>query len=150
MKRRGSILCLLGSAFLWTLAAQAATASKAEQSVAALEQKWLQSQQTNNVELLAPLLADNFIETSSEGKTTYSKADSVTRAKAVKWSSVEYSDTKVTVFGETAIATGTFKGTGTDASGKKVVENVRYTDTWVKMPNGNWQCVASQDSEIKS
>ena len=39
-------------------AAQAATADPAVQAVTAAENQWLKSQQTNNVELLAPLLAD--------------------------------------------------------------------------------------------
>jgi len=25
-------------------------------------------------------------------------------------------------------------------------ETARWTDTWVKMPSGKWQCVADQDS----
>jgi ketosteroid isomerase-like protein len=54
----------------------------------------------------------------------------------------------VTVFGDTAIATGGFKGTGTEA-GKPFDEHVRWTDTWVKMPDGKWQCVASQGSPVK-
>jgi len=32
--------------------------------------------------------------------------------------------------------TGAFNGRGTDASGKPVEEHERWTDTWVKMPNG--------------
>ena len=39
-----------------------------EQAVAALEQKWLQAQQTNNSDLVAPLLADKIVDTSSDGK----------------------------------------------------------------------------------
>jgi hypothetical protein len=27
--------------------------------------------------------------------------------------------------------------------------NERFTDTWVKMPGGKWQCVASQSSPVK-
>jgi ketosteroid isomerase-like protein len=57
---------------------------------------------------------------------------------------------KVTVFGDTAIATGEFKAKGTDArSGKPFEEHDRWTDTWVKMPSGKWQCVATQDSALK-
>jgi len=37
---------------------------------------------------------------------------------------------KVTVFGDTAIATGGFKGKGTDESGKPFDNSVRWTDTW--------------------
>jgi ketosteroid isomerase-like protein len=43
---------------------------------------------------------------------------------------------KVTGFGDAAIATGGFKAKGTDASGKPPDVNERWTDTWVKMPNG--------------
>jgi DNA alkylation repair enzyme len=42
-----------------------------------------------------------------------------------------------------------FKGKGTDPSGKPLDENERWTDTWVKMPNGKWQCAASHASTVK-
>ena len=71
-------------------------------------------------------------------------------SKATKFGSVEYEDLKVVVFGDTAIATGGFKATGTDPSGKPLNEHIRWTDTWVKMPSGKWQCVASHGSTIKS
>ena len=119
-----------------------------EQAVAALEQKWLQSQQTNNPDLVAPLLADKFVNTSTEGKVT-DKSASLAAAKATKYDSVAYDDLKVTVFGDTAIATGTFKAKGTDPSGKPLDAQERFTDTWVKMPNGQWQCVASHGSQVK-
>jgi uncharacterized protein (TIGR02246 family) len=149
--KRNLIWCLLGSVCLVSAAwSQANKSGGTEQAVAALEQKWLQSQRANNTDLLAPLLADNFVETTSDGKVTTSKADALACAKLIKWSSVEYNDLKVIVFGDTAIAIGSFKGKGTDASGKPVDENARFTDTWMKMPNGKWQCIASQDSAVKS
>lgn len=129
-------------------AGQAATAGTAEQAVTAAEHQWLKSQQTNNVELLAPLLADKVVETTEEGKVLAGKDAVLAAAKADKWSSAEYSDLKVTVFGDTAIATGTFAGKGTDAGGKPVDARVRFTDTWV-MANGKWLCVATQDSPLK-
>ena len=98
--------------------------------------------------LVAPLLADKFTGTDSEGKVR-GKAESLANAKATKYDSVDYDDVKVTAFGDTAIATGGFKAKGTDASGKPFDEHERWTDTWAKMPNGSWQCVASHGSEIK-
>jgi uncharacterized protein (TIGR02246 family) len=127
---------------------QAQETAGTEQAVAALEQKWLQSQKTNNPDLVAPLLADKFINTGSDGKVT-NRAESLANAKATKYESVDYDDLKVTVFGDTAIATGGFKAKGTDASGKPLDARERFTDTWVKMPNGQWQCVASQGSPVK-
>ena len=114
----------------------------------ALEQQWLQSQKTNNPGLLAPLLADKVVSTSSDGKVE-GKAEMLARAKSTKYSSAEYTYMKVTVFGDTAIATGGFKGKGTDESGKSFDEDERWTDTWVKMPNGQWQCVAPHTSRVK-
>src|SRR6184192_2397744 len=116
-----------------------------EKAVAALEQQWLQ---TNNPDLVAPLLADKFINTGSDGKVT-GKAESLATAKATKYDSVSYDNVKVTAFGGTAIATGDFKAKGTDASGKPLDAHERFTDTWVKMPNGNWECVASHQSPVK-
>ena len=119
-----------------------------EKAVAALEQTWLKSQQTNNPDLIVPLLADKFIETGADGKLM-DKTAAIAMSKAMKYSSAEYEDLKVTVFGNTAIATGGFKGKGTDASGQSFDDNERWTDTWVKMPGGKWQCVASQATPVK-
>ena len=127
---------------------QAQTNGGTEKSVAALEQQWLQSQKTNNPDLVAPLLADKFVSTSSDGKVT-SKAESLANAKATKYDSADYEDLKVTAFGDTAIATGLFTAKGTDSSGKPLDMRELFTDTWVKMPNGKWQCVASHGSAVK-
>lgn len=118
-----------------------------EKAIAALENQWLQSQKTNNPDVLAPLLAERFVNTGSDGKVT-NKAQTLEQAKARKYTSADYENVQVTVFGDTAIATGGFKGTGTEA-GKPFDEHVRWTDTWVKMPDGKWQCVASQGSPVK-
>ncbi len=138
------LLLSFGSAALL----HAQTNGGTEKAVTALEQQWLQSQKANNPDLVAPLLADKFIETGSDGKVT-SKAESLANAKATKYDSVAYDDLKVTVFGDTAIATGLFTAKGTDPSGKPLGMRERFTDTWVKMPNGKWQCVASQGSPVK-
>jgi hypothetical protein len=141
--------CLIGLLSLGSAArSQAQQSGATEKAVAALEEQWLQSQKTNNPELLVPLLADKFVGTGSDGKVT-NKAETLAEAKGTKYSSIEYEDVKVTVFGDTAIATGGSKAQGTNASGKPVDEHVRWTDTWVKRPTGKWQCVASQSSPVK-
>lgn len=119
-----------------------------EKAVADLEQQWLKSQQTNNAALVEPLLAEGFMNTSSSGKLT-NRAESIADAKATKYTSAEYADVKVSVFGDTAIATGVFRGKGTDSEGKPMDANERFTDTWTKMPSGKWQCVASHQSAVK-
>jgi uncharacterized protein (TIGR02246 family) len=146
---RKLLWCLLGLALLVGTAASLAQSNSAtEKAVAALEQQWLQAQKASNPDLVAPLLADKIVSTSEEGKVT-GRAEILADLKSQKWTSAEYADVRVNVFGDTAIATGIFKGKGTDASGKALDENVRWTDTWVKMPNGKWQCVASHVSLVK-
>ena len=138
------VLALL-SAVTWS---QAQMNAGAEKAVTDLEQQWLKSQLTNNAALLEPLLADGFINTSSVGKVT-NRAKAIAEAKATKYTSVDYVDLKVMVFGDTAIAIGTFRAKGTDPSGKALDANERFTDAWTKMANGKWQCVASHQSPVK-
>ena len=148
--KRTWIWCLIGLFSLgntaWSQGKKAGGGT--EKAVAALEQQWLQSQKTNNPDLVAPLLADKFINTGSDGKVT-SKPESLANAKATKYDSVAYDNVEVTAFGDTAIATGDFTAKGTDPSGKPLDVRERFTDTWVKMPNGQWQCVASHQSPVK-
>jgi ketosteroid isomerase-like protein len=146
---RKLLWCLPGLVLLLCSdATRAQNNSATEKAVAALEQQWLQGQKTNNADLIAPLLADKIVSTSEDGKVS-GRSEMLADAKSQKWTSAEYTDVKVSVYGDTAIATGGFKGKGTDASGKTLDENVRWTDTWVKMPNGKWQCVASHASVVK-
>jgi uncharacterized protein (TIGR02246 family) len=143
--KRAWILGLVGL-FLFGSAAWSQDGS--EKAVAALEQKWLDSQKTNNPDMVAPLLSDKFVNTGSDGKVT-SKAESLASAKATKYASVAYDDLKVTAFGDSAVATGDFKAKGTDPDGKPLDVHERFTDTWVKGPKGQWQCVASHQSTVK-
>jgi uncharacterized protein (TIGR02246 family) len=145
--RRSLIWCSLGLVLLASAACWA-QAGGTEQAVGALEQRWLKSQQTNNPDLIAPLLADKFVETVSDGQVL-DKTQAMAMARAMKYTSAEYENVNVTVFGDTAIATGGFRGMGTDSSGKPFEAHERWTDTWVKMPNGKWQCVATQSTPVK-
>lgn len=142
------IWCFLGLMFAITAWSQANKKSGTEQAVSDLEMKWLQASRSNNIDSVAGDLADNLIFTTEEGKVL-GKTEFLKREKATKYDSGDYSDLKVNVFGNTAIATGGLKAKGTDPDGKPFDENVRWTDTWVKMPNGKWQCVASHSSSVK-
>lgn len=148
--KRATVLSLMMMMAL-IIAAQAKDSKMAggtEKAVAALEQKWVEGSKASNPDMIAPLLADGFINTGSDGKMI-GKAESLAHAKAAKWESSEISDVKVTLFGNTAVATGEWMGKGTDQDGKAVDTHERWTDTWVNMGGGKWQCVASQSSTIK-
>lgn len=136
------IFLSLACSCLWS---QTPPERDAEKSVAALEQRWLQSQQQNNPDLIAPYVAEKFVATQSDGKVI-DKAEMLKSAKASRYTHAEYGEVKVTVFGLTAIVTGFERLKGTDGSGLPLDVNERFTDTWVKMANGTWQCVASQQT----
>jgi hypothetical protein len=142
--------CLLGFISLsCTMIAQAQQpGGNTEKAIAALETRWAESQKTNNPDLAAPLLADKFISTGLDGKVS-TRTQALADAKATKYTSVDIEDVHITVFGDAAIASLVFNAKGTDSKGKVLDEHSRWTDTWVKMPNGTWQCVASHGSEVK-
>ena len=139
---RKAFICLAGTLVLAT----AAWSQSTDQAIEALENQWLQAQKTNNPDLLIPLLAEKFINTSDAGKVT-GRSETIESYRKTKWVSAENSAVKVVVYGDTAIAIGTYKGKGA-RDGKPFEVREQWTDTWIKMPNGQWQCVASQDSPI--
>jgi ketosteroid isomerase-like protein len=124
------------------------TDKAAEKAVTAAEDQWSQSEKTNNVDLLAPLLADKFILIDIDG-TIINRAQEIAVAKATKYASEDAEDFHITVFGNTAVATMIFKAKGTDSKGKPMDVRARWADTYVKMPDGKWQCVLSQGSDLK-
>jgi ketosteroid isomerase-like protein len=151
VKNKYLILCLLGTVILTsTASAQTGKDVGTLSEIVALEQTWLRSEQTNNTDLLTPLLADNIVDTSIDGKLMTGKAAVIADAKSVKWSSAEYTEMQVAVYGDTAIATAVYTGRGTDRAGKPVNVHERFTDTWVKMSDGQWLCVATHGSVIKN
>lgn len=121
--------------------------SAVEKVIATLEGQWLKSQQTNSPDLALPLLAGRFIYTSETGKLM-DRAQYLADAKATKYASMNYTDMKIEVFGNTAIARGEASYTGTDSSGERMDGVVRFTDTWVKMLQSKWECVASHVSSV--
>jgi ketosteroid isomerase-like protein len=137
------LLSVWGTA--WPQSAQ--TGATTEKAIAALENQWLQAQKTNDPKLLEPLLADKFVSTDTDG-SMLDKAGLLADSKSRHYSSAENESVRVTVFGDTAIATGAFRGRGADGAGKPFDEHERWTDTWVKMPGGKWQCVATHTSTI--
>jgi len=148
--KNAQMWCLLGLLSLaGTSVLQAQqTGGATEKAVMALEDEWLKAQQTNNADQIAPLLADKFVGTTDDGKVM-NKAQYLADAKATKITSAANENVKVTVFGHTAIATGLWTGKGTNEKGKAFDLRVQWTDTWIRMPDGKWQCVATQSTPVK-
>ncbi len=113
-----------------------------------LEAQWVKAALASKGEALAPLLAADFVSVQSDGRTA-TKAEYVAMTSKGKWQVSEVSDMKVQVHGNAAVVTGMWTGKGTDGMGKAVDAKERFADTWVKMPDGKWQCVASASAPMK-
>ena len=98
MITRGLIWGSLALVMTVSGAATEVTRGAADQAVTAAEHQWLRSQQTNNVELLPPLLADKVVETNEEGKVFAGKDAVLADSKSETWRSADYTDVKVTLW----------------------------------------------------
>ncbi len=132
---------------LMAVAVQAQT-GEVEKAIAGMEHQWATAGKASNADAIAPMLAENFVGLNSDG-TTADRAKVLENTTKSKWETNEISDVKVTVTGNTAIATGAWRGKGTDQDGKPVNAHERWVDTWTKMPDGKWQCIASASAPVK-
>jgi ketosteroid isomerase-like protein len=122
--------------------------SSIDKTLMDLEAQWVKAALASKGEAVAPLLAADFVSVQSDGKTA-TKAEYVAMTSKGKWQVSEVSNMKVQVHGNAAVVTGMWTGKGTDGMGKAVDAKERFADTWVKMPDGKWQCVASASAPMK-
>jgi ketosteroid isomerase-like protein len=144
--RAWHLAALLAVAGAMAVQAQQASADTA-QTIVDLENKWLQADKTNSPDMIAASMSDKYLATGADGKLE-NKAKTLEDIKTRKYNSAEYEDVQVTVFGNTAIARGGYKGSGTESSGKPFKEHLRWTDTWVKTSDGKWLVVATQYTPV--
>ena len=128
--------------------AGAKPASTVVQALTDMENQWARASKAGDGDAIGAMLAQDFVALDSDG-TMRGKADVVARTKAAKWVTNEIGDLKVIVHGDSAIVTGSWIGKGTDGAGKAVDARERWADTWVKMANGKWLCVASASAPSK-
>lgn len=132
---------------LWTMASVGMAQDDAiKGKIVALEKAWNQAYKSGDTRALGDLLDDNIVLINDDGSTQTKKEflDSVKPSN--KEEQVSPESLTVHVFGETAIATGVFRATGTEG-GKHYVRRERFVDTWV-LKNGKWVCVATNATPI--
>jgi len=119
----------------------------AEQELIKLENEWADALVKHDWTFLERILADDYLVTDPEGNVS-AKAQEIAFFKSGEFAvtSCAHHEMKVRVYGDTAVVTGhtTTKGT---YKGKDFIDNVRWTDTWIKSA-GQWQCVAGHSSAI--
>ena len=118
-----------------------------EKALMDLERQWVKAISAGDAAALGSLLATDFVSLQADS-TMQPKAAYVANTTKGKWQVNEVSDMKVKVYGDTAVVTGIWTGKGTDGTGKAFDGKERFADTWVKMPDGKWQCVVSASAAI--
>jgi ketosteroid isomerase-like protein len=113
--------------------------------IKSLESNWEAALLTHDTSAIEKMVADDFIGTSSSGKTgDKSTLLAEARRDTSTYTSAVSSDMTVRVFGtNVAVVTGIAKESGKTKAGKTFTNTYRFTDTWVER-NGEWQCVAAQ------
>lgn len=116
-------------------------ANAVEQELLKIERAWLDAYLKRDVAAMERIESDDFTITHANGQVI-TKAQEIASLKrsTTADSSMSFSteDTKVRVYGDTAVLTGIFVSKSKDST-----ERSRYTDVYVKR-NGQWQVVASQ------
>src|SRR6267142_2508880 len=77
-------------------------------STAKSDDLWAEAQRLGKADVVGPMLADNFVNTDVDG-ATYGKAQLLSNLKGGKWEENGISDVKVNVYGDAAVATGSWR-----------------------------------------
>ncbi len=86
-------------------------AANVEQHLKDMEQKWAKASLASNGDMLAPMLAEDFMEIDSDGSMR-NKTEAVARTTKAKFEVSEIADLQVDQHGDAAIVTGTWMGKG--------------------------------------
>ncbi len=113
-----------------------------------LERQWVKASLASNGEAVGSLLAAEAVIIQADG-TTQTKAEYVASTSKSKWQVSDVSEMKVQVHGDAAVVTGVWTGKGIAGTGKPFDGKERFADTWVKMPDGKWRCIASASAPMK-
>lgn len=129
---------------------QQQTLTKAEEEVRNLERQWLDAYEKHDSQAMTRIVADDFIITFPNG-TMQSKLQLMQMIANPNPTSPKMhfytEDVKSRAYGDTVILMGRVV-TEYERDGKKVKEQSRYTDTYVRR-SGRWQVVASHLSNVE-
>ncbi|HZX28421.1 MAG TPA: nuclear transport factor 2 family protein, partial [Telluria sp.] len=139
LRRRALLLLLCLSA--------AAHAAPSDELLARSDAAWNDSRLKGDVQALAPLLAEDWMLTHSDGRVQH-KADYLaelsTRSRVNQ--GIGNEDVQVRRYGSTAVITGTSVQSGT-SDGKPWSGRFRFTRVWIERA-GKWVMVSSHSSRI--
>jgi ketosteroid isomerase-like protein len=137
------------AAFVWNavLSVGPAAGLQSEAAILALETRRFAAMIAADVRTLDTMLADDLSYTHSTGRveTKLQFLDAL-RTGQLKYKSIDRSDVRVKLYGETAVVTGEAH-LHVEAAGNALDLPVRFLDVYVKAPSG-WQMVAWQSTKL--
>ncbi len=119
---------------------------KVEQAIMQMEREWVDAFVKRDAATLERILASDFTDTDDEGHIENDRAKYIDFAKnsVGTFTSIELSETKVRVYGNSAVSTGRYVIKGSE---REQGEPFRYMAVYVKR-QGRWQAVAFQSTRI--
>jgi ketosteroid isomerase-like protein len=131
-----------------TLRAQE-TNSTVESKIVAMEKAWNQAYKYRDKKALGEILDDRIVLVNDDGSLMTKQAflGFMDKAKASDDQQVSPESMAVHVYGNVAVATGTFQVRGIE-NGKAFVRRNRFADTWIEK-NGNWVCVSASATPVE-
>ena len=132
----------------WQVTAAESSDFTAEQTLMQIEREWGEAYKNKDKAWFERAFTDEFSSISSTGKMR-NKTEEITEmmGNSDTITSEELSDTKVRVYGDTAVVTARLHSVGKDKDGS-FDRNYYFTDTFVKR-DGRWQVIATQSSLVK-
>jgi ketosteroid isomerase-like protein len=133
--------------------ATAATSGKkmsTEAAIKDMENRWEAAYGSHDVATVQSFVAADFVGVSPKFKMT-NRSSLLSEFKKDKdtYASTKNESLKVTAFGPSvAVVTGRAREKGTGKDGKAFDRTYYFTDTWMQR-GGQWQCIASQASEMR-
>jgi ketosteroid isomerase-like protein len=113
--------------------------------VLSLENAWNEAESHRDVKALAGLLAPTFVYTDADG-VFEDRAQFLVGVPEVTSTQIVNEGMKAESYGNAIVVTGSYREQGIE-KGKPYTRRGRFTDTWVQQ-NGQWLCVASQETLI--
>ena len=138
------VACWLPSKTAWALPHRDHSVRK---QIEELEMRWREAELSNNVGEMGKLLADDYLGISANG-TVEPKSDTLDarRAGTMKIQSLNITDLKVRVYGDTAVVTSKAALVGENGQ-SDISGNYRYTRVYTKRL-GRWRIVSFEASRM--
>jgi ketosteroid isomerase-like protein len=135
-----------------TQATASTNPSKDEQAIISIAHEWCHAYLSGDADYIDSIMSPGFVLTNVRGEVS-KKAEEVAEVRngIIHYDKFETSDLNVRVYGDAVVVTGrtSIKGT-VKKSGRIIDAQIRFTDTFVRQKNGEWQIVAGQTTFIPS